>query len=55
MSNKYIDFVKAIYPNILEATVASGGKFIEDKQEKEFLNSLGCNICDMEMESMLFV
>ncbi|MGM9971062.1 MAG: 5'-methylthioadenosine/S-adenosylhomocysteine nucleosidase [Anaeroplasmataceae bacterium] len=55
MSNKYIDFVKAIYPNILEATVASGGKFIEDKQEKQFLNSLGCNICDMEIAGIMRV
>lgn len=47
-----VEFVKSIYPNIKEAVVASGGKFIDDKNEKIALRKLGCNICDMEIASI---
>ena len=49
LDDGYIDFVKSIYPNIKEAVVASGGRFIEKKEDKISLNNLGCNICDMEI------
>lgn len=52
LDNDMIDFVKRIYPNIVEAIVASGDRFIEDKNDKSYLNSLGCNICDMEIAAI---
>ena len=36
-------------PNLREATVASGDRFIEKQDEKKALRALGCDICDMEI------
>jgi len=47
-----IDFVKSIKPDIKEAIVASGARFINDKEEKLELRDLGCNICDMEIAAI---
>lgn len=44
-----VELVKNIYPDIFVANVASGGRFIEAKEDKQWLNGLGCNICDMEI------
>ena len=52
LDEEMINFVKTIYPNIKEAIVASGAKFIDDKKEKEELFNKGCNICDMEIASI---
>lgn len=52
VDKKYVDFVKKIYPSILEATVASGDMFIENKKDKEELFLKGCNICDMEIAAI---
>ncbi len=42
--------VKALDNKLVNATVASGDKFISDKKEKERLNTeIKCNICDMEI------
>ncbi|MCR4609987.1 MAG: 5'-methylthioadenosine/S-adenosylhomocysteine nucleosidase [Eubacterium sp.] len=41
-----------ILPEIKEVTVASGGRFIEKKEDKDYLASLGCQICDMEIAAI---
>lgn len=52
LSDDLVDFVKSIRPDAKEAVVASGGKFIEKSEDKKYLNSLGCNICDMEIAAI---
>ncbi len=47
-----IERAKAIVPELQEVTVASGGKFIEKKEDKDYLASLGCQICDMEIAAI---
>lgn len=52
LDEEYVNLAKEIYPSLKEAVVASGGKFIEKKEEKlEFFNQ-GCNICDMEIAAI---
>lgn len=43
-----IDLVHEILPDVLDAVAASGDRFISEKEDKDYLASLGCNICDME-------
>lgn len=52
LDEKYVRLAKEIYPSLKEATVASGGKFIENKEEKLELFNKGCNICDMEIAAI---
>lgn len=49
MDKELIEFVKKVNPSITDAIAASGGRFIENPEDKKWLNSLGCNICDMEI------
>ncbi len=43
---------RKIRPDLLEAVVASGERFIEKKEEKITLRDLGCDICDMEIAAI---
>ena len=43
---------KAMAPELREAVVASGDKFVEDRAEKNRLRALGCDICDMEIAAI---
>mgnify|MGYP002627252836 CR=1 FL=1 len=52
LDDSLISFTKTIYPDIKEAVVASGAKFIDKKEDKLELNKLGCNICDMEIAAI---
>lgn len=55
LTKSKVDLVHKIYPNIIDATCASGDRFIEDKKDKDYLYSLGCNICDMEIAGIFRV
>jgi len=44
-----VQFCKDVDSNLVEATVASGGKFIDKMDQKIELREKGCNICDMEI------
>ena len=52
LDREMIEFVKDVLPQIKEVTVASGGKFIEKTEDKLYLRSLGCGICDMEIAAI---
>ncbi len=39
-------------PELREAVVASGDKFVEDKEIKRTLNARGCDICEMEIAAI---
>ncbi len=41
-----------LLPDLREARVASGDRFVESRQEKQALRALGCNICDMEIAAI---
>ncbi len=43
---------KGIMPELREAAVASGDRFISDRAEKTRLADLGCDICDMEIAAI---
>lgn len=43
---------KAALPNLINGVVASGDKFVDKLEDKKYLNSLGCNICDMEISAI---
>ena len=47
-------FAKAmkIMPELKPAVDASGNRFVYKPEDKEYLNSLGCNICDMEIAAI---
>ena len=47
-----ISKVKNAFPELKEVTVASGGKFIEKKEDKDDLAAQGCQICDMEIAAI---
>lgn len=49
LSRSEIDWIHKIYPDIIDAYVASGDRFISEKSDKDELRDLGCNICDMEI------
>lgn len=50
LNKNLINFVKQIYPSSKPATVASGDRFIEKREDKDYLYKvLGCDICDMEI------
>ena len=43
---------KELMPELREAAVASGDRFIEERSDKEALRALGCDICDMEIAAI---
>lgn len=47
-----IKLAKSIRPDLKEAIDASGDRFIEKREDKTYLASLGCNICDMEIAAI---
>ena len=47
-----IDKAKSLRNGLKEVNCASGDEFIEDRTTKIYLNSLGCEICDMEIASI---
>ena len=48
-----IEKAKEIEPNLQEAFVASGDRFIAIEDDKDFLNNETlCNICDMELAAI---
>ena len=47
-----IEKAKAAEPGLRETVVASGDKFVEDRDVKRELNALGCQICDMEIAAI---
>lgn len=47
-----IAMAKKIRPDLKECLVASGERFVEDRQDKQNLASLGCSICDMEIAAI---
>lgn len=47
-----IALAKSIRPDLKDAVDASGDSFIEKKEDKTYLASLGCNICDMEVAAI---
>ncbi len=47
-----IDLAKKIKPDLKECLVASGERFVEDRNDKNNLASLGCDICDMEIAAI---
>ena len=49
LDEEFYQQLKAKFPALKEAVVASGDRFIEERKDKENLASLGCNICDMEI------
>ena len=52
MDQGLIDFAKSLYPNLRDAVVASGDRFVVLSEDKMALASLGCNICDMEIAAI---
>lgn len=47
-----IELAKKIKPDLKECLVASGERFVEDRQDKINLASLNCSICDMEIAAI---
>ena len=47
-----VKFVAERIPGIRKIAVASGDKFVEDKDEKRRLRAAGCGICDMEIAAI---
>ncbi len=52
LDSQLVEFAKSVCPEIREAVVASGCRFIEKQEEKLELAALGCNICDMEIAAI---
>ncbi len=49
LNKDLVKFCKEIEPSLVEATVASGGRFIDKMEHKIELREKKCNICDMEI------
>ena len=47
-----VRFVAERIPGIRKIAVASGDKFVENKDEKRRLRAAGCGICDMEVAAI---
>ena len=47
-----IRLARETMPELVEAAVASGDHFVEDRKEKQDLAALGCQICDMEIAAI---
>lgn len=52
LDGELYETVHSRFPNLKEAYVASGDRFIEKREDKDYLRSLGCNICDMEIAAI---
>lgn len=52
MDQGLIEFAKSLYPNLRDAVVASGDRFVVLPEDKTALAGLGCNICDMEIAAI---
>lgn len=52
LDKELIALAKRIKPDLKECLVASGERFVEDRQDKENLASLNCSICDMEIAAI---
>ncbi len=48
VDGELVEKATTIMPKLKKVTVASGGRFIEKKEDKDALAALGCQICDME-------
>ena len=49
---KLREMVLEKYPSVRTVTVASGDRFVDQKEDKENLAALGCQICDMEIAAI---
>ena len=52
LDKELIELAKKIKPDLKECLVASGERFVEDRQDKINLASLNCSICDMEIAAI---
>ncbi len=52
LSPKLLSLAEASVPGLRTASVASGDRFVEKKEDKLSLASLGCQICDMELAAI---
>lgn len=52
LDKNLIETAKKLHPELKDAVAASGDRFVVDKDEKLYLNSLGCNICEMEIAAI---
>ena len=52
LDKNLIELAKKIKPDLKECLVASGERFVEDRQDKNNLAKLGCDICDMEIAAI---
>ena len=52
LDKNLIELAKKIKPDLKECLVASGERFVEDRQDKNNLANLGCDICDMEIAAI---
>jgi len=43
-----IALARQVMPELKETSVASGDRFVEDREDKRKLAALGCQLCDME-------
>lgn len=49
LDKSLIELARTIKPNLKEVVCASGERFVNDRDDKENLAKLGCDICDMEV------
>ena len=52
IDSELVDRATGIMPQLKKVTAASGGRFIEKKEDKDALAALGCQICDMEIAAI---
>lgn len=52
LDRDFIKLAKEVNPSLKEAVVASGGRFIVDKERKLKHFEKGCHICDMEIAAI---
>ena len=52
MDDRLIALARQAMPGLREITVASGDRFVEDREDKRALAALGCGICDMEVAAI---
>ncbi|MCQ2772282.1 MAG: 5'-methylthioadenosine/S-adenosylhomocysteine nucleosidase [Bacilli bacterium] len=52
MDEELYKMAKSIRGDLKDAWVATGDAFVEKKEDKDELKSLGCNICDMEIAAI---
>ncbi len=52
LNGEMVEKAIGIMPQLKKVTVASGGRFIEKKEDKDALAALDCQICDMEIAAI---